>query len=207
MLRLLRRQESEEARETMVARILPTLRWLSGQLELIRIMEGHKLAKEERIAEWKAGLITSVVTGVRDGNLSGERFLGSLLKMTIDAGVMNTDLASKVIADDQLLMRLLTSVMSESSRWTPGDVASVESVRLPWEQLCALFGAADLATRVKEARSRQAPADLEYRDNQALDIAVRYAAGWRPKQDPFDQEDDEEAGPTPPSSPPPTPPA
>jgi len=76
---------------------------------------------------------------------------------------------------------LLVSVLRQQSSWTPGSATSVQEPGLPWQDLGRLFGEEALARRVREVRAQVKAEALDPRSNTALDTAVRYASGWRPK--------------------------
>lgn len=191
VLRLLRRCMDEAEREAIVTRVLPTLRWLSAQWDLIILTQEHELAREPTIATWKSVLLERLMKA-SNGQLSDERSLGALLQQAIAAGGECAKRPLEALQDDPVLIRLLVSVTTESSKWSMGDVTSVNEARLPWTALQNLFGDGKLLEdRVREARSRVSRETVHLRGNEVLDLAIRYADGWRPT-DRLGRSDDEE---------------
>jgi hypothetical protein len=77
---------------------------------------------------------------------------------------------------------MLRSALNESHSVTQGDVISRVEHELAWDTLCKLFGEDVVRRRVEElvrARDRGEISPNE-RAGLALDVARRYAAGWRP---------------------------
>jgi predicted KAP-like P-loop ATPase len=179
VLRLLRRQGDQGERQAIVARVLPTVRSLSAQRGLIRLIEGHKLAGEQAIAAWKAELCERLLS-VSPATLAHERHLGWLLAEAADIGGETAERARSFIEHDALLVRLLSSAISVQSRRSLSDVASVQEKRLPWKDIERVFGSERIAARVREARGRLSREQLDPQGNEALDLAMRYADGWRP---------------------------
>ena len=191
VLRLLRRIENEADREAIIGRVLPTLRSLSAVQNLVQLAEGHKLAGPQSVATWRQLLHDGLVRAA-PARLAEERRLGRLIVDLVGIKGPPTPWSTAVIEDDAVLLRVLASAMSEHSTWSMGDVASIQSLRLPWKHLANIFGQDHLEGRVREARRRVDAEALHDRERNALDLAVRYADGWRPKDEFGENDDDEE---------------
>lgn len=192
VLRLLRRVDAQSEREAVVSRLLPSLASLSAQLGLVRLAEGYELAGKEAIQSWKAEVLTRFAAAA-PGQLAGERNLVMLVAEAIHAGEPLANQARAVVyGNGVVIARLLASAMREQSSWSLGDVASVQEARLPWKQLVKLLGD-DFGDRVREVRELVSAAQLDPRCDQALDLATRYAVGWRPADRDGNPEDVEEA--------------
>jgi hypothetical protein len=189
-LRLLRRIPTENERHACIERLLPTLRWLSAQQELIGVARDHQLASKESIEKWKGELMerASLATPVQ---LMEERALGAFIGEAIKIGGIVEARMRTSLKDDSVFARMIASAMGDQHTYSFGDAASQQETRLPWKDLTKLFGAVELKRRVEEARARLPAAQMPPRVNKALDLAMKYAEGWRPK-DTFREERDGE---------------
>lgn len=178
VLRLLRRVEADEEREGLLARLIPSLLSLSARQTLLEVVEGHKLATTQAVDAWRAELLASVAAATAD-QVVGERKLAILLESVIDKGGEPADKARQLLDDDFVFVSVLATAMKESSSWSPGNAASVQQQELQWSALERLMGTG-LAERIREVRARVDESRLDARGKSALDLAVRYAEGWRP---------------------------
>ena len=63
-----------------------------------------------------------------------------------------------------------------------GDVGERRTATLAWDWLQALLPNGELEQRVTGLRGRLDPATVDERMAVALDLAERYAGGWRPDE-------------------------
>lgn len=86
--------------------------------------------------------------------------------------------------DDDFALRLLRAASHDIRSYALGGAAITSKKALMWNELVILFGSEDrLGHRVEELIARTADGwDLSSRDAEVVDLAGRYASGWRPDQ-------------------------
>jgi len=189
VLRLLRRVEDQPERERIVERVLPDLHDLSAKMELVRLVGYEPHGEHKVIAEADANrLAEQVRREVLDATpekLAGERDLFALLAWVTGTGTGNNNARERireVVANDQVFLRLLRSSLSDAHVQTLGDVAVRTELRLPWDWLSETLGEELVRRRVDEvAKSVQRPS-WEKRTTASVELAQRYAGGWRPEE-------------------------
>jgi hypothetical protein len=87
-----------------------------------------------------------------------------------------------LLANDAVLVQLLRSALSEGYSQSLGDVATRQHPTLPWDWLQGLFDPGELNQRVVGIRNRMGQVE-DARTAAALELAERYATGWRPEDD------------------------
>ena len=189
VLRLLRGRTDEDPpphapllRAVAIDEVIPTLRTLSAQHELIEVIEDHTLAGVENIALWKEELLDRVARQA-PALLAKERRLVQLLARLADRSSTDAELVDALLGMPAVLVALLTTSVGTVRSQPMSDVGSSSRTTLPWDALCTRFGGSRFEQRVREARPQLAGAELRTSEHDALSLAEKYAAGWRPSQD------------------------
>jgi hypothetical protein len=181
VLRLIRTMPSIAETVEVVNQILPQVSTLTGRLELIdcvgtRPNVGHDLIGSPESDRLYAQL-RDEIRKASWADLARERSLGQLFVRLadddVDAGV---DFIRAAVRDDDVLIALLRSSLSERTTQTIGQVAMVRRPALPWEVFVEWIGEDVLIERVGDLRSRF-PEGLPGRAGLALDAAIGYAQG------------------------------
>lgn len=182
VLRLLRALPGEEAVKGAVDGILPEVRSLSSRVELVNLVGhregvGHGLvstvdaaALEDRVLEDLREAPTSVLVNERD-----------LLRLLLTPKHWKEEPPVRVaVADAALAAQVLLAARSEVRSQTSGSRAVRRAQRLHWDVLIQLFGD-EVSLAEALARLREMGSDNpEVVD--ALVLAERYEAGWRPSE-------------------------
>lgn len=177
-LRLLRILEGPEQVESAVDEILPNLRNLSLKLELLedvgyRSNRGHQLVTEEfadrRLRAWR-----DQVRATAPEELAAEHDLGRVLLV---AARDSSDDEDPVAVPDvpEVTAALLTSLISESRSQAMGSRAVHRDKRIGWDVLVEVVGGEDETIRRIEQIS-----ETDILDPDAIELAKKYASGWRP---------------------------
>jgi len=178
--RLVRKLKDPEAIEAAVREILPQVTTLSSKWDLITIVgyrenAGHKLVSEAAASQFERELRAEVRSAVPT-QLAKEADLLRIMALTKregDSGEPPVDVPSS----PEVTLALLKSARSESRGQSMGSRAIRRSARLAWDLLVELYGdEATLRTRIEELRAEGVLGNEEL-----LELASRYAAGWRPK--------------------------
>lgn len=186
VLRLLRRIP-DDARARVVDEAFLQIETLSGRLALLRLVgyeenAGHELIDRDTWQRHMDSLADEIVTA-NESQLATERDLGKLVRwvIRIDAERAVTTLRPK-LRRVPVTLRLLSSVLGEGFRSTIGDLAVERTTSLPWDWLLSALGedAAQVILRLPDSVDVAA---LDTRTAEALDLATRYATGWRPAED------------------------
>lgn len=182
-LRLLRRVEDEGARAQIARTTLHRLSSLSSSLELVELVghregAGHKLVSKEDAAELEAELTAMILTA--DANrLATERDLLTLFAWAAQQSASAVEARLPGLAQsDAFFLRLIRSGLNEARSQSIGEVAVRRQYRLPWETLVKFLGDEQLTKRIGDFANHVA---TDERDQQALEVARRYASGWRPE--------------------------
>lgn len=180
VLRLLRALKDGEAIESAVLSILADVRTLGSRNELITLVGyqenvGHKLVSEEFAASIEREL-RDQVRAASPAILAQERGVIGLLTY-VRRQSDDPEPLFEVPDSTDLDLALLKSARSDSVLYTSGSRAPTLSPRLAWEALIDLYGNEDtLLARIASLAS----AGVEQED-ELLDLAAKYAEGWRPK--------------------------
>lgn len=199
-LRLLKRVDDEAERDAIVKRVATRIETLSARKELLDLVGWHnnagsKLVSRTAAADLEAEFQTATVSTSPQA-LAAERDLVWLLRWADNGDDTVPELAKAAAKDDQFLVRLLRSGVSERTSRGLRDVAGRQQQTLPWDYLVELLGADVLATRVDELNARRASLSLDERDATAVDTALRYRGGWRPGRFMEDERVEEHGGPS-----------
>jgi hypothetical protein len=181
--RLFRKPEPESRREDVLRAVLPEIKTLSGRWRFL-FHAGHREG-------WGGGRISepvqteleedlwSQVRATPVSELAGEAELLRILHFLKEAGEPSArPVIDAVVADDAGLVGLLASGLTENTS-QDGDGKVTRSPRLPWSSFESLVPASVLEDRLANFAP---PADAALTDGQrqALELAKRYAGGWRP---------------------------
>ena len=185
VLRILQRSQEPAERLAVVEEVLNRDLTLSAVISLLLLVGHEENAGQELISEEDADrLNTALARSVADSDpadLAKERELPRLISW---AGRKGDDAVRQrlhdLLADDSLLAALLRQTMSEGYSQNMGDVAQRSSSTLPWEWLQGLLPPHELDRRAVGLRERLGESPLDDRAVAALELAGRYATGWRP---------------------------
>ncbi|PPF23654.1 KAP family P-loop NTPase fold protein [Rathayibacter rathayi] len=175
VLRLLRRVEDEAEREALFLQILPSIETYSSQLNLIHIMGyhegfGHKLVSEAFAARVYATFLERLQkTPPAESSREWDAW------RIYDAVLTKTGKAPLKPGDDPLLLRAVLYSLKSTARSQLMDSYQVKfEDRLAWDLLVQLFETeAAVAEAIGSVRDALG-------DDEALQLADRYLAGWRP---------------------------
>lgn len=180
-IRLLRALSSEEKVEQAVSQILPYLNNLSAKLQLIGDVGHHesrgaKLVSEQTAKnfelEWR-----NQVRAAESGDLLREPNL-LVVMMVAEREREEGEPRRDVDPSPAFTLAMLQSAKGEVRSATVGNKAISRSPRLAWDVLTDIYGGEEqLKARVEELRNSN-PRGID----ELLDLALRYASGWRPSE-------------------------
>ncbi len=178
--RLIRSLNDTKAIESAVQRVLPQLSSLSSKWELIRLVGhqenvGHKLVSESAAAEFEANWREEVRLADPHALARERTLLGILFAAKSRASAMEPSL---VVPDAPFMtLAILVSARGEVVSQALGSRAVRRSARLAWDELVQVYGTEDvLGERIRQLRTSPLGAE-----ESLLELAERYASGWRPK--------------------------
>jgi len=168
--------------------VLPKLSTLSSELQLIVLVgynenAGHKLVSESAAEEFEAGFVKAVC-GAPPEKLMKEWDLLRVLYLAQEK-LPTGKLVLSVTDDLELNAKVLTSARSEVLSQAMGSRAVIRRPRLQWDVLIAIYG--DEATLSGIVRSLKESQPEDQALAEAIALAERYVAGWRPA--PFSDDD------------------
>ena len=184
LYRLFKRIDDEAERGKIAKAVIGRLTNLWAKWEIAVLVShtpnaGTKLVSE---AEGKSLLeeIRKEVFAASAGTLAGLKDLDRITAWALkDAKPDNADaFKKKLISNDRCLVQLISSAYSLGYSNTLGDVAVTTNPKLNWKWLTELLGEVELTKRVKQLKQ---PSEGEAKD--AVELAKKYAGGWRPKAD------------------------
>lgn len=185
VLRLLKRIADESERTAIMERVLPKLNTLSARLHLVRLVGheegvGHELIPKET-ADWLGEQMRVLILEAGPQALSSERDLYELLAWAAVTGdESDKERVKEIIENDRVFLRLLHSSLAEAFAQTSGTVSVRMEYRLLWDGLTSMFGEEILQRRIHEVATSVDKESLDKRSRLALELAERYASGWRP---------------------------
>jgi hypothetical protein len=178
--RIIRKCEGEEAVEATVTATLPLVETLSSRHELIwmvghREHVGHKLVSEAAAIEMERAWRDEV----RRASEAGLCAEWDLLRI-LYAAVKDSDDGEPALSlpdSPEFTLALLRSAYGESLSQSMGSRSVTRNPQLAWDVLATVFGGEEeLKRRVSDLRVYD-PAGA----TDLLDLADRYAGGWRPR--------------------------
>lgn len=178
--RLVRSLKEPDAIEAAVLRILPQVTTFSSKFELITIVghhegAGHKLVSETAAGRLEKELRLELCAAKTDDLVKEKNLLRILLSAKREACPAEP---FREIADaPSLTLALLQSARTEVRSQYMGNRAVHRSARLAWGALRELYG--DEATLC--ARITALMASHPEGSDDLLQLAVKYAGGWRPE--------------------------
>ncbi len=185
--RLIRSLNNSDAIELAVRRILSEVGSLSAKLDLIRIVghqegRGHKLVSEGAAAQFEATW-RDEVRQTKAADLARERDLLDLL-LSVNRCASSTQPPVPIPDLAFITLAIICSARADAFSQTVGSRDTRRSARLAWDALVEVYGSEEiLVERVKQLRASGAREDEEL-----LQLAEKYAGGWRPKQFEFEEE-------------------
>ena len=178
--RLLRSLQDKATVEDSVRKILPRLNSLSAKMQLILQVghdqsSGHELVSEGAAKQFERDWVEEVKSASTDDLLGEHELLRVILRARY---VWNTQDASIEVEDrPDLTYALLQSARSESTSQTIGSRAVQVEPQLAWDALVRIYG--EESTLVERLQKLLvAPPDNS--DATLLELATKYATGWRP---------------------------
>jgi hypothetical protein len=179
--RLLRSLNNPTAVETVVQQILPELKSLSAKLDLIlqvghREAWGHKLVSELVAAGFEKAWRDEVRAASIHEIVEDTNPLRVLLTTKRDS--LQTEASLVVAESPELTLAVLRGSRSEVKSQAIGSSAIRRSARLDWDALSELFG--DQQTLTERIVSLKATRPKGADD--LLELAEKYASGWRPER-------------------------
>lgn len=177
--RLVRKLEDPAAIEAAVREIIPQVTTLSSKWELINTVGyrenvGHKLVSETAASQFEREL-RAEVSSAAPTQLAREADLLRIMVLTKREGD-SEEPPLDVPSSPEVTLALLKAARSESIGQSMGSRAIRRSARLSWELLVELYGDEEtLRIRINELEAEGVPGSEEL-----LELASKYAAGWRP---------------------------
>ena len=183
--RLLRRFEDREALMGIMNEMLNSVETLSGRLHLVEMVGhrdsvGHRLVSESHAKELEGQLVEQLkVATVEELTEEWELFnllVGPLLWLE---GVDEARLAARLrehLDDDEFVVALLRTAVSYA-RHSDGRAEK----RIPWDFLAETIGEG-LASAVDRVIHSRLYRSLPEEDQDTLELAQKYASGWRPDE-------------------------
>jgi hypothetical protein len=187
VLNILRKIEDPDTLALKVKMVMPRVDNLTARLDLAT-MVGHReglgrgLVSEAEARSLEEHVLSDLEFADPD-TLAEERDLVRLLLGAREIEQARGEaLCTRLGERDHVFLAVLRSALSESHSSTQGDAISRVEHELAWDTLCKLFGEDVVRRRVEElARARdRGEISPDKRADLALDVARRYAAGWRP---------------------------
>jgi hypothetical protein len=188
--RLVRSLKDPDAIEAAARKILPQLTTLSAKARLITMVgyraarptghgyregAGHKLVSESAAYKFEECWRTEVRSATADSLIEESELLGILLAAKRDAGP--TEPALDIADSPSVTLALLRSARSDVRSQTMGSRAVRRLPRLAWDALVELYGNEDtLRERIQGLKATQ-PEGVDA----VLQLADKYASGWRPR--------------------------
>jgi hypothetical protein len=177
--RLLRALNDPQEVEDAARQILPELESLSSKLELVtdighREDAGHRLVSESAAADFEKAWRDEVRSASVE-DLIKERDLVKVLLLTKrDAASSEGELT--IPDSPELTLAVLRGARGDVRTQSLGSRSVRRSPRLAWDVLIELYGdEATLRERLEKLKDAKPEDDL-------LDLADKYAGGWRPER-------------------------
>ena len=194
-VRLLRVLDDAAAVEAAVPRILPEVKSISSEVELVlqvghREKSGHRLVSETAANEFEK-MLRNEITAASADDLAEERDSSRVLVFAKHYG-RPTEESFDIGDSPKLTFALLRSVRGEMATGSLGSPAIRHSAVLDWERLIDLYGGEEvLEARINDliARFESLKPWLQARQisldeaKNLLALAGRYLSGWRPEAD------------------------
>jgi predicted KAP-like P-loop ATPase len=185
VLRMFRRSDDPADRLAVVEEVLVRDLSLSAAIDLLLLVgheenAGHELIPKEDADRLNEGLALRIA-GSDPADLAKERELPRLISWVVRKGdEASRKRVDELLVDDALLAALLRQSLSEGYSQAMDEVAQRAVATLPWDWLQGLLPKGDLDRRVMGLRDRLDRSTIDQRMADALDLADRYAGGWRP---------------------------
>ena len=185
VLRLLRGTDDPAARLAAINDAINAGMSLTARMRLVRLAGHEENVGDGLVPEGDAKRLSQRlakdIAAAGAKALIGERDVPRLVAFAIKFGSTATKLRmGAVLQDDRVLARLLSGSLGETTSQGMGDVGVRRTATLPWDWLKSLLSDGELESRVKGLAERLEPAVLDDRTLEALELAEKYASGWRP---------------------------
>jgi hypothetical protein len=183
VLRMLRQAGSSSDVARVVDDALTRIAPLSSRFELIRTV-GHREGSgshlvDETFAAQKEDELFHAIENASPETLANEWDLLHLLSFAHERDAERI-LARDYLDDPTFSANLLLQARSESQRRSMSSRAVAREAHLSWDLLMRLCGSAEDLRRAVDAARSIAPRDA--RIAEVVELADRYASGWRPKE-------------------------
>ena len=177
--RLIRSLKDPGLIETAVTSILPKINTLSAKNELIGIIgyaegRGHKLVAEEAAKQFELNWAHEVKTASKSDLLKEH----DLLRILFHARKLLYESYEEFVISDnsEITLAIIKSAKSEAMSQSVDSRVVKKEVRLAWNALVELYGNEDkLKQQIEQAMSLASDDN-----NELLELADKYAKGWRP---------------------------
>lgn len=185
VLRLLRGTEDPAARFAAINEAIKAGMSLTARMRLVRLA-GHEENQGEGLvpeadAKRLAQRLAKDIAAAGASALIRERDVPRLVAFAVKFGGTATKLrVGSMLHDDAVLAKLLGGSLGETTSQGMGDVGVRRTATLPWDWLKTLLPEGELETRVMGLAGRLDPTLLDDRTKEALELAEKYAEGWRP---------------------------
>jgi hypothetical protein len=183
VLRMLRQLADESERETIVRDALSRLTKLSAKRELLRLVgyeenAGHKLVPQSSVE----GLDSELRVAVRAASATDLASEGDLLHLLwwTRRSANDSEPALTLPTGDGFELALLLDAVTETKSQSIGSRAVLRAQRLAWDPLVEVIGgAAAVGAFLEKARAAAGADSIALA---TIDLAERYAAGWKPPE-------------------------
>jgi predicted KAP-like P-loop ATPase len=185
VLRLLQGTEDPAARLAAINEAIKAGMSLTARMRLVRLA-GHEENQGEGLvpetdAKRLAQRLAKDIAAAGASTLIRERDVPRLVAFAVKFGGTATKLrVGSMLRDDAVLAKLLGGSLGETTSQGMGDVGVRRTATLPWDWLKTLLPEGELETRVRGLAGRLDPTLLDDRTKEALELAEKYAEGWRP---------------------------
>lgn len=185
VLRLFWKVDSEAERLAIAKRVLPRLSSLSARLELVEMLGheegvGHRLVQADEARKLERTLRQQILRAGSE-HLVQERDLSKLLSWVVRSTPSRAQAVRRILRDDAVWVVFLSSAISDVRVQAVGEIALERHPRLPWDDWIETLGERFLVRRAREVAAAIGEAREETRATRAVELSVKYADGWRPR--------------------------
>ena len=191
--RLFKRVKDESQRESIGKDVYTRLETLQARRKLVSMLGyqehvGHGFISRA-VAKDLEDRLTQDIVNANAEELAGEQDLVWICTWVERNGTpQQMEELRRTLRESTVMLALLRTGLAASRSQTSGDVAVKREWRLPWKTLQGLVGAEALQAAV-QGLAKTAADISDDRSREAVQIAARYAGGWRP-HDRFGREEE-----------------
>lgn len=197
--RLMKPIEPGPPTETLLRRLLPTLRWLSARLDILDSCHEDQRVSQEAYTELR-NQIKMAIFATPIEQLESERDLYRIIRKLFWLSIDDFRKISSLLSNDRVFLNLLSSALYYGARMSITDVTPQIMGRLPWKELNQMLGEESLQSRISFIRANNILIGKPNRTIEAFELAEKYVGGWRP-EGLFGRPEEEEDLPAPDTSP------